>query len=82
MHLLNSSSLCNGLITRSRVVENRCERSVIDFVIVCDKVMPLMTKFVVDENKTFGIASYSRKKICYCDHNSLIGFFETKIQKS
>ena len=82
MHLLNSSSLCNGLITRSRVVENRCERSVIDFVIVCDKVMPLMTKFVVDENKTFGIASYSRKQIRYSDHNSLIGFFETKIRKS
>ena len=82
MHLLNASSICNGLITRSRNLENRSERSVIDFVIVCDRVRPYMTIFIVDEKKAFPLANFSKKKISYSDHNSLIGFLELKIQKT
>ena len=82
LHLLNSSDICNGLITRSRNLETRSEKSVIDFVIVCDKVMPFMTKFIIDENKAHAFACYSKKKINYSDHNSLIGFIQLKPQKT
>ena len=35
MHLLNASSICQGLVTQSRKVGGRNEISAIDFVIVC-----------------------------------------------
>ena len=62
-------------------MENRCEKSIIDVVIVCDKVRPYITKFIVDEQKLYALSNYSKKKISYSDHNSLIGYMELKIQK-
>ena len=82
MNILNALDICDGLITRSRALENRKEMSVIDFVLVCDKVLPYMKKFIVDEQKCFAFTNNSKKKISYSDHNSLIGFIELKIQKT
>ena len=36
--LLNSSELCKGAITRQRVTKNKEERSIIDFIFVCEKL--------------------------------------------
>ena len=73
LSVLNTESICEGLITRSRSVNDKVERSVIDFVIVCDKVRPFITKFSIDEQKKFALSNYSSKgKIIYSDHNSLI----------
>ena len=81
MHLLNASDICEGLVTRCRTLENRIEESVIDFVIVCNKIRPYMTKFIVDEQKCFAFSHFSKKKIKYSDHNSLVGFIKLKIHK-
>ena len=62
-------------------MENWFEKSIIDVIIVCDKVMPYITKFIVDEQKLYALSNYSKKKISYSDHNSLIGYIELKIQK-
>ena len=71
--LLNREKFCQGVITRSRTVSNKIESSIIDFVIVCDKVFPYITKFTIDEQKKYALANYSSKgKITYSDHNSLI----------
>ena len=73
LHLLNSKSLCQGLITRSRIANGKTENSVIDFVIVCENVLPYVHEFLIDEQKLFALSSYFRKKTTlYSDHNSLI----------
>ena len=79
--ILNAESVCEGLITRSRSVNQKIERSIIDFVIVCDKVLPFVTKFVIDEKKIYSLANYSSKqKITYSDHNSLITDIDFKFE--
>ena len=71
--LLNSESLCQRLITRSPSVNQKIENSVIDFILVCEKVLPFVNKFIIDEQKIYSLANYSSKlKITYSDHNSLI----------
>ena len=56
-----------------RSVNNKTEKSVIDFVFVCDIVIPYVTKLLVDEQKIFPLANFSsKKKIKYSDHNSLL----------
>ena len=71
--ILNSESLCEGLITRSRVANGKTENSIIDFVIVCDKVLPFVDRLLIDEKKIYALSNYSRKgKIVHSDHNSLV----------
>ena len=71
--LLNTESFCKGTITRSRSVNDKVENSVIDFVIVCDKVLPYVTKFNIDEEKKYALSNYSSKgQLKYSDHNSII----------
>ena len=73
LHLLNSESFCEGLITRSRIANNKTEQSVIDFVIVCEKVLPFVQRFLIDEQKIYALSNYSKKKtVLYSDHNSLV----------
>ena len=42
--LLNSSPLCQGVVTRHRVTKNAEEKSVIDFIITCDKLSIFLEK--------------------------------------
>ena len=71
--LLNSSKLCEGVVTRSRRANEKNENSVIDFAIVCDKIFPFVTKLLIDEQKIYSLTNYvSKTKIVYSDHNSLV----------
>jgi len=73
LNLMNASDLCDGAITRCRTANGRLEKSIIDFVIVCNQVLPYVQKFVIDEEKAFSLTNYSKKKkIVNSDHNSLI----------
>ena len=51
MHLVNSMSLCEGVITRQRVTEILNEKSVIDVFIVCEKILPHIKNMLVDEKR-------------------------------
>ena len=73
LSILNCESFCEGLITRSIMANGKRESSVIDFVIVCDKVLPFVDRFMIDENKVYALSNYSRKnRVQHSDHNSLI----------
>ena len=70
---MNSQSLCKGLITRSRIVNGITEDSIIDFGIVCDKLLPYVERFLVDEKKEYPLSNFSKKKrALHSDHNALI----------
>ena len=52
--IVNSLSICQGLITRSRIKDG----IVIDFFVVCSKVLPYVTRMVIDESKKFVLTNY------------------------
>ena len=72
--IVNSLDLCEGLITRTRNSEGKKSESVLDFFVVCDKVLPFITKMVVDEDKRFVITNYKKakfKEATDSDHNTI-----------
>ena len=71
-----------GVITRSRKVNEKNEDSVIDFAIVCEKIFPYFTKLLIDEKKIYSLTNYSCKtKTVYSDHNSLVMNVNLEYQK-
>ena len=51
--LLNSSPLCQGVVTRHRVTKNSEEKSVIDFIITCEKLAAFLENMVIDDARNF-----------------------------
>ena len=51
--VVNSLPICEGLITRRRIKAGKEEKSILDFFIVCTKVLPYVTKMVIDKKKGF-----------------------------
>ena len=70
--VVNSLPLCNGLITRRRKCKDLIEESVIDFFVVCHRVLPFVKKMVIDESKKFILTNYhgakSKGKAIDSDH--------------
>ena len=56
----SSLPLFGGLITRSRLRDGKWEKSVLDFFVVCSRVLPFVTKMVIDERKQHILTNYSR----------------------
>ena len=61
--VINSLPLCQGLITRSRIKNGTLEESVIDFFLVCNRVLPHVQKMVVDEEKKFILTNYRNTRV-------------------
>ena len=83
----NGSAFCTGVLTRTRVTVNGTEKSIIDFLIVCEELFSYAIEIIVDEEKKYSVESIvksgSRAKVTKTDHNMLIGRFNLKvIQKS
>ena len=49
--LVNSMPLTEGSITRRRITVNKVEESIIDFFVVCDRLLPYIQKLLIDEQK-------------------------------
>ena len=62
LYVVNGLSLCQGLITRSRMREGHLEKSVLDFFVVCYRVLPFVQKMVIDEEKKFIVQLNQRAK--------------------
>ena len=67
---------CKGSITRSRKVGNHFEESVLDYILVCDKMLPFFDKMVVDEKKVWSLTNFRGKNINekakVIDHNVMM----------
>ena len=60
--VVNSLTLCEGLITRSRMKQGKLEESVIDFFVVCNRILPFIKKMVIDNDKKFVLSNYGKVK--------------------
>ena len=61
--VVNSLEICEGLITRARNKNGKLEESIIDFFVVCNKVLPYVKKMVIDVKKEFILTNYERMKL-------------------
>ena len=73
--VVNSLPVCRGLITRQRNLNNgKKEQSIIDFVVVCSRVLPFITEMVIDEANTHITTNYTQSKhnvkAVNSDHNT------------
>ena len=74
--VINSLSICQGLITRRRTTVKKTEQSVIDFFVVCSRVIQFVEKMQIDEDRNYSLTNYNMKKgqsrPVETDHNPLI----------
>ena len=74
--IVNSLSICQGLITRQRQTVKKLEKSVLDFFVVCRRVLQFIKKMTIDENRDFGLTNFNSKRGKSCpvesDHNPII----------
>ena len=77
--LVNSSAVCSGVITRHRVTQEKVEKSILDSLIVCDKLEQYLEMMIIDEERNFPLTKYASKKgskrIVQSDHNTMYGRF-------
>ena len=82
--VVNSLDLCEGIITRKRVVEQKIEKAVLDFVIINDKVRPFLRKMKIDEEKEMTLINLAQikknKKMIETDHNAMILELDLEIE--
>ena len=45
--LVNSSSLCSGAITRHRVTQENIEQSILDYIVVCEKLSQFLEMMII-----------------------------------
>ena len=62
LKVVNSLKICEGLITRKRFRDGNYEQSILDFFIVCDLVLPFVTKMVIDEDRKHILTNYQNVK--------------------
>ena len=76
LHLVNSTNLCKGLITRSRTANNIEEKSIIDFVIVSDELLPVIKEMIIDEEGKYSLSRIRKEKgktiVTDSDHHTII----------
>ena len=75
LSVVNTTDKCKGSITRSRIVQGKVEESIIDFIIVCDRLLPHVKEMVIDEEKAEALTNFNSKTsgrvAKTSDHNSM-----------
>ena len=84
--ILNALDLCEGVITRERVFENKVENSIIDYIIICQELYYYLIGMKIDDKKIHILTNYQKKKTSKkrttSDHNLLyVSFSITFLRK-
>ena len=74
----NSLDRCSGVITRERVTTDGIERSVLDYILVCDRMRDSLESMMIDDKRNFTLTRFLRKKVIRSDHNILYSTFSIK----
>ena len=82
--VVNSMKVCEGLITRSRLRCGKLETGVLDFFVICDRVLPFVTKMVIDEGKKHVLTNFEQVRkggeAIDSDHNTQFMELELEIE--
>ena len=74
--VVNSLEICEGMITRKRVVQTKTEEAVLDFFIVNEKMRPFLGKMMIDEGRKYSLSNFAQykknKRVIETDHYSEI----------
>ena len=57
--VVNSLSICQGVITRRRITVKKMEQSVIDFFVVCSRVLQFVEKMQIDKDRNYSLTNYN-----------------------
>ena len=79
--VLNGTDKCEGIITRERIKGNKKEQAILDFVLVCDRILPYFEKMIIDEDRVYPLTSYVNKKAKMTDHFTEIIHFDINFRK-
>ena len=83
---LNAHALCQGSITRHRATKVSDEKAILDFIIVCERLVPFAEKIVIDEKRENTLTKFvSLKGVrqkSESDHNPLFVEFNIKFRKA
>ena len=78
----NLSNKCKGNITRYRKTVNSEEKSILDYLIFCDKVEQYFNTMLVDEKRMHVLKKYVTtrgvKQFTYSDHNTIYAEFSIR----
>ena len=75
LFIANAEDICKGVITRERVAENKVEKSVIDYILMCEIMKKFLITVNIDEDRDFVlhriIKNKNGVKVVNSDHNIL-----------
>ena len=60
--MVNALECCEGLFTRTRNRQGQVQNSIIDFFVVCKRVLPHVTQMVVDDKRQFTMTNFKGAK--------------------
>ena len=75
LSILNENDLCEGVITWHRKTIAGEEKSVIDYILVCDFLLNYLESMLIDELRTYVLTKYSKVRKIESDHNVLYAKF-------
>ena len=71
LSVVNALKLCEGKITRKRNTKDTAEKGILDFFVVCEKILPHVTRMVIDEKGLNALTKYRGGNPVKSDHNML-----------
>ena len=86
LSVVNALAKCKGLITRRRETVNGVEEAVLDYFVVCDRILPFVNWMVIDEKQENCLTNYctrnKMKKAFDSDHFTLSMELSLQFHKS
>ena len=67
--IVNTMELCKGVITRERITATNTERSVIDYIIICEDMKKFLEEMIIDEDRVHVLTKHTGRKQTVSDHN-------------
>ena len=81
----NNLDLCDGIITRQRLLENKTERAILDFFLMNDRMSSFLSNITIDEERNFSLSNFSQYKknqrVIETDHNLMFADFDVSVPK-
>ena len=75
MTIANTMELCKGVITRERITATKTERSVLDYIIICEGMKKFLEEMMIDEDRVHVLTKHGKRKQTMSDHNILYSKF-------